>query len=86
MALDYAPDGIRVNTILPGAIDTPMLNRSFARSATPEATREASRQRHPLGRFGRAEEIAEAALYLASDAAAFTTGSEIVVDGGWLAG
>jgi NAD(P)-dependent dehydrogenase (short-subunit alcohol dehydrogenase family) len=86
MALDYAPDGIRVNTILPGAIDTPMLNRSFARSATPEATREASRQRHPLGRFGRAEEIAEATLYLASDASAFTTGSELVVDGGWLAG
>lgn len=86
MALDYAPDGIRVNAILPGAIDTPMLNRSFARSATPEATREASRRRHPLGRFGRAEEIAEAALYLASDASGFTTGSEMVVDGGWLAG
>jgi NAD(P)-dependent dehydrogenase (short-subunit alcohol dehydrogenase family) len=86
MALDYAPDGIRVNTILPGAIDTPMLNRSFARSATPETTREASRQRHPIGRFGRAEEIAAAALYLASDEAAFTTGAELVVDGGWLAG
>jgi NAD(P)-dependent dehydrogenase (short-subunit alcohol dehydrogenase family) len=86
MALDYAPDGVRVNAILPGAIDTPMLNRSFARSPTPEATREASRQRHPLARFGRAEEIAEAALYLASDAAGFTTGSEMVVDGGWLAG
>jgi NAD(P)-dependent dehydrogenase (short-subunit alcohol dehydrogenase family) len=86
MALDYAPDGVRVNAILPGAIDTPMLARSFARSPTPEATREASRQRHPLGRFGRAEEIAEAALYLARDAAGFTTGSEMVVDGGWLAG
>jgi NAD(P)-dependent dehydrogenase (short-subunit alcohol dehydrogenase family) len=86
MALDYAPDGVRVNTILPGAIDTPMLNRSFARSATPEATREASRQRHPMGRFGRAEEIAEATLYLASDAATFSTGTELVVDGGWLAG
>jgi NAD(P)-dependent dehydrogenase (short-subunit alcohol dehydrogenase family) len=86
MALDYAPDGIRVNAILPGAIDTPMLNRSFARSPTPEATREASRQRHPLGRFGRAEEIAQAALYLASDESGFTTGSEMVVDGGWLAG
>jgi NAD(P)-dependent dehydrogenase (short-subunit alcohol dehydrogenase family) len=86
MALDFAADKIRVNTILPGAIDTPLLARSFARSATPEATREASRLRHPLGRFGRAEEVAEAALYLASDAAAFTTGSEMVVDGGWLAG
>ena len=86
MALDYAPDGVRVNAILPGAIDTPMLNRSFGRAADPAAAREASRLRHPLGRFGRAEEIAEAALYLASDAAGFTTGSEMVVDGGWLAG
>jgi len=86
MALDFATDGIRVNAILPGAIETPLLARSFARSATPEATREASRQRHPMGRFGRAEEVAQAALYLASDAASFTTGTELVVDGGWLAG
>jgi len=86
MALDFAADGIRVNAILPGAIETPLLARSFARSATPEATREASRQRHPMGRFGRAEEVAQAALYLASDAASFTTGTELVVDGGWLAG
>jgi NAD(P)-dependent dehydrogenase (short-subunit alcohol dehydrogenase family) len=86
MALDFAGNGIRVNAILPGAIDTPLLARSFARSATPDATREASRLRHPLGRFGRAEEVAEAALYLASDGASFTTGTELVVDGGWLAG
>ncbi len=86
MALDFAADGIRVNALLPGAIETPMLARSFARSATPDATREASRARHPLGRFGRAEEVAEAALYLASDAAGFTTGVELPVDGGWLAG
>ena len=86
MALDFAADGIRANAILPGAIDTPLLARSFARAAVPEAAREASRLRHPLGRFGRAEEVAEAALYLASDAAAFTTGTELVVDGGWLAG
>jgi len=86
MALDFAPDGIRVNAILPGAIDTPMLRRSFNRAADPSVPREASRKRHPLGRFGRAEEVAEAALYLASDAASFTTGSELLVDGGWLAG
>lgn len=86
MALDFAADGIRVNAILPGAIETPLLARSFARSATPEATREASRQRHPMGRFGQAEEVAQAALYLAGDAASFTTGTELVVDGGWLAG
>ncbi len=85
-ALDVAGDGVRVNAILPGAIDTPLLARSFARSATPEATREASRLRHPMARFGRAEEVAEAALYLASDASSFSTGTELVVDGGWLAG
>jgi NAD(P)-dependent dehydrogenase (short-subunit alcohol dehydrogenase family) len=85
-ALDYAADGIRVNTLLPGAIDTPLLRRSFARTANPEAAAAASRARHPLGRFGTAEEVAEAALYLASDAAGFTTGSELLVDGGWLAG
>jgi NAD(P)-dependent dehydrogenase (short-subunit alcohol dehydrogenase family) len=85
-ALDFVADGIRVNAILPGAIETPLLRRSFARSPTPEATREASRLRHPMGRFGRDEEVAQAALYLASDASTFTTGTELVVDGGWLAG
>ncbi|MBR0663156.1 SDR family oxidoreductase [Roseomonas hellenica] len=86
MALDYAPDGIRVNALLPGAIETPLLRRSFGRAADPDAAREASRARHPLGRLGRPEEVADAALYLAGDAAAFTTGLELAVDGGWLAG
>lgn len=86
MALDYAPDGIRVNALLPGAIETPLLRRSFGRAADPDAARETSRARHPLGRLGRPEEVADAALYLAGDAAAFTTGLELAVDGGWLAG
>jgi NAD(P)-dependent dehydrogenase (short-subunit alcohol dehydrogenase family) len=85
MAVDFATDGIRVNAIAPGAIDTPMLRRSFARHADPEPVREASRQRHAMKRFGRSEEVAEAALHLASDAASFTTGTVMVVDGGWLA-
>jgi 2-keto-3-deoxy-L-fuconate dehydrogenase len=85
MALDFAMDGIRVNAIAPGAIDTPMLQRSFARHADPEPVREASRNRHAMKRFGRAEEVAEAALHLASDASSFTTGTVMVVDGGWLA-
>jgi NAD(P)-dependent dehydrogenase (short-subunit alcohol dehydrogenase family) len=85
MALDFATDGIRINAIAPGAIDTPMLQRSFARHADPDPVREASRNRHAMGRFGRAEEVAEAALYLASDASSFTTGTVMVVDGGWLA-
>jgi 2-keto-3-deoxy-L-fuconate dehydrogenase len=84
MAVDFATDGIRVNAIAPGAIDTPMLRRSFARHADPEPVREASRNRHAMQRFGRAEEIAEAALHLASDASSFTTGTVMVVDGGWL--
>jgi NAD(P)-dependent dehydrogenase (short-subunit alcohol dehydrogenase family) len=85
MALDFAPDRIRVNAIAPGAIETPMLARGFARHADPDKVREASRRRHALERFGTPREIAEAALYLASDAAAFTTGTTLVVDGGWLA-
>jgi 2-keto-3-deoxy-L-fuconate dehydrogenase len=85
MALDFASDGIRVNAIAPGAIDTPMLKRSFARHPDPAPVREASKNRHALKRFGRAEEVAEAALHLASDASSFTTGTVMVVDGGWLA-
>ena len=85
MALDFAADGIRVNAIAPGAIDTPMLARGFGRQADPEAARDASRKRHAMGRFGRAEDIAASALHLASDASAFTTGTTMVVDGGWLA-
>ena len=85
MAVDFATDGIRVNAIAPGAIDTPMLRRSFARHADPDPVREASRNRHAMRRFGGAEEVAETALHLASDASSFTTGTVMVVDGGWLA-
>ena len=85
MALDFATDGVRVNAIAPGAIDTPMLRRSFARHADPEPVREASRARHAMKRFGQAEEVAATALHLASDASSFTTGTVMVVDGGWLA-
>jgi NAD(P)-dependent dehydrogenase (short-subunit alcohol dehydrogenase family) len=85
MAVDFATDGIRVNAIAPGAVDTPMLRRSFARHANADQVREASRERHAMKRFGRAEEIAQAALHLASDASSFTTGTVMVADGGWLA-
>jgi 2-keto-3-deoxy-L-fuconate dehydrogenase len=85
MAVDFATDGIRVNAIAPGAIDTPLLNRSFARHADSGVVRETSRNRHAMKRFGKPEEVAEAALYLASDASSFTTGTVMVVDGGWLA-
>ncbi|MBV9565105.1 MAG: SDR family oxidoreductase [Bradyrhizobium sp.] len=85
MAVDFAEDGIRVNALAPGAIETPLLRRSFGRHADPQAVREASRQRHAMKRFGLPEEVANAALYLASDEAGFTTGVVLPVDGGWLA-
>lgn len=85
MAVDFATVGIRVNAIAPGAIDTPMLRRSFARHANSDEVREVSRNRHAMKRFGQAEEIAQTALHLASDASSFTTGTVMVVDGGWLA-
>ncbi len=86
IALDYVNAGIRANTVLPGATETPLLERSMARQEDPQAARQRSRERHPMGRFGKTEEIARAALYLASDEAAFTTGVLLPVDGGWLAG
>ena len=85
MALDFSADHIRVNAIAPGAIETPMLARSFARQADPDAARDASIKRHPMARLGLPEEIAEAALYLAGDGSSFVTGTTLVVDGGWLA-
>jgi NAD(P)-dependent dehydrogenase (short-subunit alcohol dehydrogenase family) len=86
MAVDHAAEGIRVNAVIPGAIDTPLLRRSFARSANPAEAEARSVARHPLGRLGQPHEVAQAALFLASDDASFTTGACLRVDGGWLAG
>ncbi|MBU6378251.1 MAG: glucose 1-dehydrogenase [Gammaproteobacteria bacterium] len=85
IAIDYAADGIRANAILPGATETPMLTRAFARRPDPQVARDASRTRHAMQRFGKPEEIAAAAVFLASDEAAFVTGVALPVDGGWLA-
>ncbi|MBL8838227.1 MAG: glucose 1-dehydrogenase [Alphaproteobacteria bacterium] len=84
VALDYARDGVRCNCVLPGATETPMLERAMARRADPAAARAASRERHAMGRLGRVEEIAAAILHLAGDESAFTTGVALPVDGGWL--
>lgn len=85
LAVELAPRGIRVNALAPGATETPLLARSFARSPDPEAARAASEARHPMRRLGRPDEIARAALFLASDSASFTTGVVLPVDGGWTA-
>ncbi len=73
---------IRVNSVHPSFADTPMVQGLIASSRNPERTREGLARAAPLGRLGRAEEVAAAILYLASDESAFTTGTEIVVDGG----
>jgi 2-keto-3-deoxy-L-fuconate dehydrogenase len=86
MAVDHAADGIRANALVPGAIDTPLLRRGLSRGGDFEGAAGRSIARHPLGRFGRPEEVAQAALFLASPASSFTTGSTLAVDGGWLAG
>jgi NAD(P)-dependent dehydrogenase (short-subunit alcohol dehydrogenase family) len=80
-AIQYARDRIRANSVHPGPIVTPMTER---RRADPE-TYQLTLSRIPLGRYGRAEEIALGVLYLASDEASFVTGSELVIDGGWTA-
>jgi len=80
IALDHAKDKIRVNTISPGAIETQRLLR---RLKTIEAVRAALVPLHPIGRLGRPEEIANGALFLASDEASFMTGADLVIDGGY---
>ena len=86
MAIDHGRQNIRVNCLCPGDTDTAML-RSEARQLGEAEDRFLSESANrPLGRMGRPEEIAQAALYLASDAASFVTGTAVVVDGGGLAG
>jgi NAD(P)-dependent dehydrogenase (short-subunit alcohol dehydrogenase family) len=85
MAIDYGRMGIRVNCICPGFIDTPML-RSVMGLDVMSQVRDRYRDAHVLGRFGKPEEIASAALFLASDDGSFVTGHALVVDGGFTAG
>jgi NAD(P)-dependent dehydrogenase (short-subunit alcohol dehydrogenase family) len=85
LALELAPRRIRVNSVAPGWTRTPITDQVFAAATDPEAARSAVDAVHPLGRIGEAEEIAAAIAFLASDAAAFVTGTELAVDGGLLA-
>src|SRR3990167_1968997 len=85
MAVDHAAQGIRINALMPGVIDTPMPANSLRRHADPEAMRAFWKHRHPMGRIGQPEEVAKAALFLASDDSSFITGTLLFVDGGWTA-
>lgn len=82
LALEVADAQIRVNCICPASIDTPMLQASFDRLADPAAARARNVKRHPLGRFGTPEDVANLALFLASDESSFITGGTYVIDGG----
>ena len=82
-AIDYAGDGIRINAICPGAIDTPMLRAAIDRRGRDP--QEVADRLSTLGRFGTSEEIAAAALWLCSEDASFTVGHTLAVDGGYLA-
>lgn len=82
MAIDHARDNIRVNTLSPGAVETERV--SFRYGSMADARAQAV-PKHPIGRLGQVEEIARAALYLASDASSFMTGSDLLIDGGYTA-
>jgi NAD(P)-dependent dehydrogenase (short-subunit alcohol dehydrogenase family) len=83
VAVDYVSKGIRCNAICPGTVQTPSLDDRIAGLGGGADARKFFLQRQPTGRFGSADEIAALAVYLASDEAAFTTGTVNVIDGGW---
>ncbi len=85
MALDHVGDGIRVNCIAPGSVESPYFDDIFARAEDPAALRRQMESRHPIGRLGAPAEIAQGILYLASDDSSFVTGSALSVDGGMTA-
>lgn len=82
LALELAPSGIRVNSVHPGAIDTPMLNPN----GDLDSAKAAQEYGIVMGRVGQPVEVAQASLFLASDEASYITGAELAVDGGWTAG
>lgn len=82
-ALEYAGQGIRINSVCPGFIETPMLER--AGITTDEETKESTISLHPIGRLGLAREVAEAIVWIASEKASFVCGHTLMVDGGYIA-
>lgn len=84
VAADFVGQGVRCNAICPGTVDTPSLNQRLAETGDYEAAHKAFTARQPMGRLGKAEELAQLALYLASDESSFTTGQIHIIDGGWI--
>jgi 2-keto-3-deoxy-L-fuconate dehydrogenase len=84
VAADFVGRGIRCNAICPGTVDTPSLQQRLHDTGDYEQARATFMARQPMGRLGTAEEIAQLALYLASDESSFTTGAVHVIDGGWV--
>lgn len=82
-ALEYAKEGVRINAVCPGVIKTPMVDRITGKRKSVEKQYESM---EPIGRMGDPNEVAEAVVWLCSDAASFITGDAIPVDGGWIAG
>jgi NAD(P)-dependent dehydrogenase (short-subunit alcohol dehydrogenase family) len=85
LATAHGPEGIRVNTICPGDIDTPLLQDYFDHQPEPAAARREIEERYPLGRFAEPVDVANVAVFLASDESSYLTGIDVVVDGGLLA-
>lgn len=85
LAAAHGPENVRVNTVCPGDVETPMLHEFFARQVDPEAARRRILERYPLGRFAAPEDVANVVAFLASDDAAYVTGTDLRVDGGLLA-
>ena len=86
MAMDHASDGIRVNCVCPGRVETPFVKARLKEYPDPDAAYREMAGTQAIGRMGRPEEIAAAVLYLASDEAAFITGTPLLIDGGWSMG
>ena len=85
MALDHAREGIRVNCICPGITETELIRQMLAKLPDPDAARKARVELIPLGRFGRPEDVAHLALFLASDESSWLTGAALPLDGGMTA-
>jgi NAD(P)-dependent dehydrogenase (short-subunit alcohol dehydrogenase family) len=85
MAIDYAKDGIRVNAVCPGTVDTPLVRKAATDSGDADAFMHGFHSAHPIGRIASPDEIARFFLFLASDDATFFTGAVLMIDGGFTA-